>query len=165
MNLQTVTVSEPFIILVPSVVCWEFIWKQWHESKNKCWMDQVLWRCSCRSVVLAACVLRAFYLRVGHASKAILRMSLRTPAADPLGNLLGSNRHPWMALGDSSLRWPVTRTHTVTYTLLSRVPSIVPTTSNLQAVDSVGCLRWREGIVKSRTPVLGSGHWLHALKQ
>lgn len=142
MNLQTVTVSEPFIILVPSVVCWEFIWKQWHESKNKCWMDQVLWRCSCRSVVLAACVLRAFYLRVGHASKAILRMSLRTPAADPLGNLLGSNRHPWMALGDSSLRWPVTRTHTVTYTLISgSFNSLLPLSAD--NIQLTGCWQRR----------------------
>lgn len=66
----------------------------------------------CPSCVCACVCVWAFYLRVGHASKAILRVSLRTPAADLLRHLLSSSCHPWMALWDASLHWPVTHTTT-----------------------------------------------------
>lgn len=107
-------------------------WGKWHESKNKCWMDQALSDtcyedvfylsnvCVCfKRVILGVRVcVWAFYLRVGHASKAILRASLRTPAAHLLGHLLSTSCHPWMTLRDPPFHRP--KTHTQAHMQSSR---------------------------------------------
>lgn len=58
--------------------------------------------------------------------------------------------------------------HTSSLSAFNRPPPVksnTPATSNSQAVDSLCCCRWREGVVKTRTPILVGGRWLHQLKQ
>lgn len=109
-----------------------------------------------------------FYLGVGHASQAVLGKSLGAPAADLLGHLLSSSRHPGLAFWNTTLYRPVGHTHVRTL-FFHQCPQNKnrrhPTTSNSRAVDVVGRLRRREGVVQSRVPVLGGRERLHALKQ
>lgn len=114
--------------------------------------------------VSAKVVICVFYLGVGHATQAILREALWAPAADPLGHLLSSRRHPRVAFWNATFYRPLTHPHTPFINALS-TSHHQPNASNSQAVDIAGRLWRSEGIVQSWVPVLGGWNWLHALKQ